>query len=127
MRDILNDYGKLNRKTQFSIDSSTKEINVLFQNNPRYNNDFDSDGVNNERDNCRFNVNKDQLDSDQDGIGDVCDMDKFNKNPNDGDIDKDSISDNQDNCKYIYNPHQKDSNADGIGDICSDDDNDGII
>lgn len=43
--------------------------------------DYDSDGVQNSSDNCLFSVNPSQLDSDGDGIGDVCDTDSGN-NPN---------------------------------------------
>ncbi|MDD4530491.1 MAG: thrombospondin type 3 repeat-containing protein [Candidatus Gracilibacteria bacterium] len=124
---LISEYQRLNNRTSFSIDSNTKELQVNFQKNSKYSNDFDSDGILNDIDNCKFSSNKDQLDSDRDGIGDMCDSLKFSKNPNDIDTDKDSIPDSRDNCKYIFNPNQKDSNADGFGDVCMDDDGDRIM
>jgi hypothetical protein len=35
--------------------------------------DCDNDGIENEEDNCPFNANNNQADSDEDGLGDVCD------------------------------------------------------
>ncbi len=127
LQNTLTEYLKSNNKTAFNIDTSTKEMNIIFNKNPNYNTDFDGDGILNDTDNCKFISNKNQLDSDNDGIGDVCDGDKFTKNPNDSDTDKDGVFDSIDNCKYLFNPDQRDSNADSMGDICSDDDNDGIL
>lgn len=58
--------------------------------------DTDRDSVPDATDNCRLDVNPDQLDSDGDSIGDVCDP-----NSNDGpagDIDRDGISNQGDLC-----------------------------
>lgn len=96
------------------------------------NGDKDKDGVCDHMDNCRFKYNPEQLDSDGDGIGDVCDNDNDDidadnlTNQNDpcpldaanSDIDKDGVCDYLDNCPLIYNPDQSDYDADGLGDPC---------
>jgi len=72
------------------------------------NNDGDNDGVNDEVDNCPSTSNGNQLDTDNDGIGDICDDDD----------DNDGILDFEDNCPLIVNPLQLDTDSDGIGDVC---------
>ncbi|MEK6845185.1 MAG: thrombospondin type 3 repeat-containing protein, partial [Nanoarchaeota archaeon] len=116
--------------------------------------DADGDGVCNDKDNCDTHKNADQLDTDKDGAGNVCDDDddgdgvkdpKDNcplfANPAQEDKDKDGIGDtcdsdwdgdnvpnSKDNCAKTYNPNQSDIDGDGWGDACdTDDDNDGII
>ncbi|WP_418651152.1 choice-of-anchor B family protein [Tenacibaculum aestuariivivum] len=71
-------------------------------------------------DNCPLIANPDQKDSNNNGIGDLCD------DGND-DTDNDGINNNIDNCPNTANSDQKDSNNNGVGDVCEDDDNDGII
>lgn len=53
--------------------------------------DRDFDGVQDTIDNCPDSPNSDQLDSDDDGQGDICDFDK----------DNDGIADHLDNCPLV--------------------------
>ncbi|MCG8337775.1 MAG: thrombospondin type 3 repeat-containing protein [Proteobacteria bacterium] len=114
------------QKTAFSINSSTRLVDLDYNTSPLYNNDFDNDGIPNHKDNCRFKANHSQLDGDRDLVGDACDFDKETRNFYDRDSDNDGIGDSLDNCVYLFNPKQQDSNADKRGDLCSDDDGDGI-
>ena len=78
--------------------------------------DDDGDGIGNTTDNCVNTPNPDQLDTDGDGMGDVCDDDD----------DNDGILDVNDNCPLTANADQADDNNDGIGNVC-DTDNDTIL
>jgi Secretion system C-terminal sorting domain/Thrombospondin type 3 repeat len=78
--------------------------------------DDDNDGIGNTVDNCPLTANTDQLDTDDDGLGDVCDDDD----------DNDGILDVDDNCPLTANADQADDNNDGIGNVC-DTDNDTIL
>ena len=77
--------------------------------------DSDKDNICDEIDNCYDKYNFNQLDSDGDLIGDVCDI-----CPNDSsnDFDLDGYCENIDNCITKYNPNQLDSDKDLIGDVC---------
>ncbi len=77
--------------------------------------DSDSDGVPDPSDNCPSIANADQLDTDADGIGDVCDS--FPNDP-DNDIDGDGVSGDIDNCPNVSNANQNDLDSDGTGDAC---------
>ena len=70
--------------------------------------DSDEDGIVDEEDNCPLVSNADQADSDNDGIGDVCE----------NDMDGDGVIDDEDNCPEIANPEQEDTDGDGQGDAC---------
>ena len=110
--------------------------------------DLDSDGIENEVDNCIAKKNPNQRDYDLDGLGNACDDDDDNdgftdaqennagsepRNPNSTpetilyDADSDGIDDSWDNCLGKKNPTQKDTDQDGMGNACDlDDDNDGF-
>ncbi|HMQ09694.1 MAG TPA: thrombospondin type 3 repeat-containing protein [Oligoflexia bacterium] len=61
-----------------------------------------------EEDNCIMVPNFDQVDTDQDLMGDSCDSDD----------DNDSILDFEDNCPVVSNAGQDDLDGDDIGDAC---------
>ncbi len=70
--------------------------------------DSDHDGIGNKCDNCYMIRNSDQRDSDWDGYGDICDVDR----------DGDGILNNDDKCPDNYDPSQEDMDGDRIGDAC---------
>jgi hypothetical protein len=79
-------------------------------------------------DNCKSEWNPDQKDSDNDGIGDVCDPDidgdgclnSVDLNPSlySPDSDNDGVHNDCDNCLTDYNPDQADADSDTRGNVC---------
>jgi hypothetical protein len=79
--------------------------------------DTDADGVRNSIDNCPSDGNSDQVNTDGDAQGDVCDADD----------DGDAVADGSDNCQVVANQDQLNSDGDALGDACdSDDDGDAV-
>lgn len=80
--------------------------------------DSDNDTILDSQDNCQLIQNQNQLNQDEDELGDACDSD----NDNDG------VENESDNCPTVANPDQTNSDSDRQGDACDDDsDNDGLI
>ncbi|MCU0252925.1 MAG: thrombospondin type 3 repeat-containing protein [Acidobacteria bacterium] len=79
-------------------------------------NDWDGDGAANFVDNCRFDANADQADTDRDGRGNACDA--FPGDPTDDAGDRDGVGANLDNCPFAANASQADADGDGVGDAC---------
>ena len=69
--------------------------------------DTDSDGVADHLDNCIRVSNVDQLDADNDNVGDACE-----------DTDYDNVKASKDNCPEDANTNQRDIDGDGMGDVC---------
>ena len=86
--------------------------------------DFDLDGVPDAIDDCPFLPDPGQVDSDGDGLGDVCDAcpaplpNDWDRDGACGDVDADEVPPWADNCPGAPNPGQQDDDADGTGNAC---------
>lgn len=96
--DLVSDTGVL------VLEQSASSQNLLYKQA-----DVDEDGVVDVYDNCVNLSNPDQLDSDNNGRGDLCD-----------DFDRDGRINAFDNCPNLPNRAQQDEDGDGIGDVCDD-------
>ncbi|ABV38230.1 hypothetical protein Ssed_3626 [Shewanella sediminis HAW-EB3] len=80
--------------------------------------DIDEDIVDYSDDNCPFDFNPEQLNTDGDLLGDLCDSD----------MDGDGIENESDNCPLIPNTDQANFDDDLLGDVCDlDADNDEVV
>ena len=93
--------------------------NCIYDQNPDQQNS-DSDEQGDACDNCPYITNPSQSDIDFDGAGDVCDNCKTEPNADQADGDEDGVGDKCDNCPEDYNPSQEDKDKDGKGDVCDD-------
>ncbi|WP_444995301.1 fibronectin type III domain-containing protein [Aliikangiella sp. IMCC44359] len=100
----------------FNIESKMTQSEIVSFMTTHPDNDFDRDGIINDIDNCPLIPNPDQLDSDNDNVGDACD--NFNDDITDNDFDKDGVLNDVDNCPVTPNADQLDTDGDGIGDAC---------
>lgn len=91
-----------------NADDTCPDLAGVAANNGCPQSDSDGDGILDATDNCINTANADQLDTDGDGIGDLCDTD----------IDGDGVPNTNDNCIMMANPGQEDADTDGIGDVC---------
>ena len=116
--DSSNDENDTNDGSNSATDGSSSDgDNENSSENETNNSDLDNDDVDDSMDNCPSLANSNQLDTDGDGIGNICDDDD----------DNDGVLDINDNCTLIPNSDQLDTDGDGIGDVCDqDNDNDGI-
>ena len=87
--------------------------------NPVCNIDTDADSILDAADNCPTTANLRQDDTDNDGMGNVCDLDTDNDGINDKKLDGLVFADtNLDNCPGVSNRSQLDDDGDGQGDVC---------
>ncbi len=146
MADLLNRYSDYSTYLDIPIEQFTNDRAIVIAQINTFKdyieiNDVDLDQVENTVDNCPTISNSDQLDSDNDNVGDVCDAfpndpnetvdtdgdgvgDNSDAFPNDPaetvDTDGDGVGNNSDNCQNESNPNQEDTDGDNIGNVCDD-------
>jgi len=89
-----------------------QDVYISISITPFVGSDSDGDFISTTNDNCPNDVNHDQLDSDGDGLGNVCDS-----LPN-GDDDNDGVDNAIDNCINVENSSQANLDGDAQGDAC---------
>lgn len=120
--DVITDLSRCNEYVYFSdtavvswpvsVSPYSSKV-IVWADNPFR--DTDRDSILDSVDNCPINANPNQIDGNNDGVGDGCD------------VDSDGIADSDDNCPNSPNSDQLDTDADNAGNVCdSDDDNDGL-
>jgi hypothetical protein len=80
--------------------------------------DSEGDGIANLCDNCPSHMNHEQFDVDGDGLGNACDNCIAVVNLDQADADSDARGDLCDNCPSSFNGFQDDEDGDDIGDVC---------
>jgi len=78
--------------------------------------DADGDSICGKSDNCPLQANLEQTDSDEDGVGNSCDICEGGDDLRDPD--RDGVPTHCDNCPQISNRSQSDGDGDGVGDEC---------
>lgn len=84
---------------------------------PGLDSDIDGDGISDWDDNCLEIANDDQIDTDGDHIGDLCDSTPGALS-DPLDLDGDGVKNTQDNCPNQANSDQRDQDQDRLGDVC---------
>jgi hypothetical protein len=107
----------INPSASESCDHVDNNCNGLADEDP-LGRDSDNDGIGDLCDTCPTGYNPNQDDRDHDGRGDLCDNCSLVPNFDQLDTDNDTRGDRCDNCRYAYNFFQDDLDSDQIGDIC---------